>query len=212
MDERRRRDRASALPSSGTDRRVSSSWRRWRRRPSTSPSSSARPSGSRARPGYGRPVEPEVRWLLDELPGYWNWCRYTSIIGLMTWHEDFLIPIPSGRSRAGTSRRRARSCVSSCSSYIKEQIGDRPDLFEKLVPDYAPMVRRPVVDNGWYKALTRDNVDLVTSGIERITKKGIETSDGSIHEVDSHRLRDGLRGRSIPVARRLSRARGREPA
>ena len=36
------------------------------------------------------------------------------------------------------------------------------DLIDKLIPDYAPFSRRPVVDNGWYKALTRDNVELVT--------------------------------------------------
>ena len=43
--------------------------------------------------------------------------------------------------------------------YMKGQLGDRPELLEQLVPDYAPMVRRPVVDNNWYQALTRDNVD-----------------------------------------------------
>ena len=25
---------------------------------------------------YGRPVEPEIHWLLDNFPGYWNWSRY----------------------------------------------------------------------------------------------------------------------------------------
>jgi 4-hydroxyacetophenone monooxygenase len=136
------------------------------------------------RPNYGRKVEPEVRWLLDNLPGYWNWCRYTSIIGLMTWHEDFLIPDPEWEKQGGHITRKSDELRGFLIGYIKEQIGDRPDLLERLVPDYAPMVRRPVVDNNWYKALTRDNVDLVTSGIERLTKKGIETTDGKHHEVD----------------------------
>lgn len=136
------------------------------------------------RPNYGRAVEPEVRWLLDNLPGYWNWSRYTSIIGLMTWHEDFLIPDPEWEKKGGHITQKSEDLREFMIDYIKEQIGDRPDLLEKLVPDYAPMVRRPVVDNGWYKALTRDNVDLVTSGIERFTKNGIETSDGKHHEFD----------------------------
>jgi 4-hydroxyacetophenone monooxygenase len=46
------------------------------------------------------------------------------------------------------------------------------------------MVRRPVVDNGWYKALTRDNVELVTDGIARFTENGIETVDGKHRDVD----------------------------
>ena len=137
-----------------------------------------------ARPGYGREIEPEVRWLLDNLPGYWNWSRYTSIIGLMTWHEDFLIPDPEWEKKGGHITQKSEELRDFMIDYIKGQIGDRPDLLEKLVPDYAPMVRRPVVDNDWYKTLTRDNVDLVTSGIERITKKGIETADGKHHEVD----------------------------
>ncbi len=136
------------------------------------------------RPNYGREVEPEVRWLLDHVPGYWNWCRYTSIIGLMTWHEDFLIPDPEWEKQGGHITRKSEELRGFMIGYIKEQIGDRPDLLEKLVPDYAPMVRRPVVDNRWYASLTRDDVDLVTSGVERITRSGIETTDGKHHEVD----------------------------
>ena len=136
------------------------------------------------RPGYGRAVEPEVRWLLDNVPGYWNWCRFTSIIGLMTWHEDFLIPDPEWEKQGGHITQKSEELREFMIGYIKEQIGDRPDLLERLVPDYAPMVRRPVVDNGWYRALTRDDVDLVTSGVERITPSGVETADGKHHEVD----------------------------
>ena len=43
---------------------------------------------------------------------------------------------------------------------------------------------RPVVDNGWYRALTRDNVELVTDAIARFTPRGIETADGTLREVD----------------------------
>lgn len=136
------------------------------------------------RPNYGRPVEPEVRWLIDHLPGYWNWCRYTSIIGLMTWHEDYLVPDPAWEAQGGHITRKSEELRGFLIDYIRSQIGDRPDLLEKLVPDYAPMVRRPVVDNGWYRALTRDDVDLVTSPIARLTATGIETADEKHHEVD----------------------------
>lgn len=136
------------------------------------------------RPNYGKAVEPEVRWLLENLPGYWNWSRYTSIIGLMTWHEDYLIPDPDWEKQGGHITKKSEELREAMIGYIEEQVGDRPDLLEKLIPDYAPMVRRPVVDNDWYKSLTRDDVDLVTSGIERLTPTGIETSDGKHHEID----------------------------
>ena len=136
------------------------------------------------RPNYGCEVEPEVRWLLENLPGYWNWSRYTSIIGLMTWHEDFLIPDPEWEKQGGHITQKSEELREFMIGYIDEQIGDRPDLREHLIPDYAPMVRRPVVDNDWYKTLTRDDVSLVASGIERVTPKGIETADGKHHDLD----------------------------
>ncbi len=40
-------------------------------------------------------------------------------------------------------------------------------------------------DNGsWLRCLKRDDVDLITIGIERIEPTGIRTSDGVLHEVD----------------------------
>ena len=136
------------------------------------------------RPNYGRPIEPEVQWLFDNVPGYWNWCRYTSIIGLFTWHEDFLIPDPEWERQGGHITRQSEALRDFLIEYIREQTDGRSDLIEKLIPDYAPMVRRPVVDNGWYKALTRENVELVTDGIARLTKTGIETVDGKHRDVD----------------------------
>lgn len=136
------------------------------------------------RANYGRAVEPEVRWLLDHVPGYWNWCRYTSAIGLFTWHEDFLVPDPEWERKGGHITKKSEDLREVLIGYIRQQVGDRPDLIEKLVPDYAPMLRRPVVDNGWYKALTRPNVELVDSAIARLTPSGIETVDGKHHDVD----------------------------
>ncbi len=136
------------------------------------------------RANYGRAVEPEVRWLLDNMPGYWNWCRYTSAIGLFTWHEDFLVPDPEWERQGGHITKKSEDLRELLIGYIREQVGDRPDLIERLIPDYAPMVRRPVVDNGWYRALTRDNVELVDDGIARLTPRGIETVDGKHRDVD----------------------------
>ena len=46
------------------------------------------------------------------------------------------------------------------------------------------MSRRPVVDNGWYRALTRDNVDLLTGSVARFTPTGFVMADGTACDAD----------------------------
>ena len=132
---------------------------------------------------YGKAVEPEIRWLLDNFPGYWNWWRYMAIAALFGTHQ-FLIPDEEWKAQGGKFNRLNDKMRDDLTAYIKAQTGGRQDLVDKLIPEYAPFSRRAVVDNGWYQALTRDNVELVTDGIARITPKGIETTDGTVHDVD----------------------------
>jgi 4-hydroxyacetophenone monooxygenase len=132
---------------------------------------------------YGAPVEPEVRWLLDNFPGYWNWWRYMAIAALFGTH-GFLVPDEEWRAKGGKWNPMNDKLRDDLTAYIKAQTGGRQDLIDKLIPDYAPFSRRPVVDNGWYKALTRDNVELVTDGIARLTEAGIEDVNGNVREVD----------------------------
>ena len=132
---------------------------------------------------YGQPVEPEIRWLLDNFPGYWNWWRYMAIAALFGTH-GYLIPDAEWKAKGGKFNAMNDKLRDDLTAYIKAQTGGRSDLVDRLIPDYAPFSRRPVVDNDWYKALTRDNVELVTDPIERLTPNGIETADGTEREID----------------------------
>lgn len=60
------------------------------------------------------------------------------------------------------------------SGLIEKQLGHRPDLQEKVRPRYKPGCKRTVITNDYYPALARDNVDLETAHIERITERGIK--------------------------------------
>jgi len=132
---------------------------------------------------YGAPVEPEIKWLIENLPGYWNWWRYTATSPLFDFH--LLQRVDREWQAQGGKVSKANDDVRLfLTNYIREQTGGREDLIEKLIPDYAPMSRRPVVDNGWYRALTRDNVELVTGSLARFTENGFEMADGSVCDVD----------------------------
>src|SRR5262249_13137570 len=68
---------------------------------------------------------------------------------------------------------------------MEAQYADRLDLREKAIPTYPPASKRIIVDNGaWAGALHRDNVELTTVEIERITPEGVLTVDGQRHEFD----------------------------
>jgi 4-hydroxyacetophenone monooxygenase len=132
---------------------------------------------------YGKPVEPEIRWLIDNFPGYWNWWRYMAIAALFGTH-GYLVPDEEWVAKGGKFNAMNDKLRDDLTAYIKNQTGGRQDLIDRLIPEYAPFSRRPVVDNGWYRALTRENVELVTEGIARLTPTGIETVDGAVRDVD----------------------------
>lgn len=132
---------------------------------------------------YGAPVEPEVLWLLDHFPAYWNWWRYMAIAALFGTH-GFVQPDEEWIAQGGQVNQMNDQLRKDLTAYIHAQTEGRQDLIDKLIPDYAPFSRRPVVDNGWYKSLTRDNVELVTDPIAQLTSSGIETEDGTLRNVD----------------------------
>jgi 4-hydroxyacetophenone monooxygenase len=137
-----------------------------------------------ARDKYGASMEPEIHWLNENMPGYWNWCRFTAIMHLFTYHQDYLIPDPEWQAKGGGISPMSDAVRDILITYIKNETNNRPELYERLIPDYAPMLRRPIVDNDWYKTLTRDNVELITDDIVGLGENTIKFADGTEREVD----------------------------
>jgi cation diffusion facilitator CzcD-associated flavoprotein CzcO len=77
-------------------------------------------------------------------------------------------------------RRRAMGAL--CRSSLRK-VRD-PELRAALTPDYQPMCKRLVISGGFYRAIQRDDVELVTAGIDHVERRGIVTDDGKLHEVD----------------------------
>jgi cation diffusion facilitator CzcD-associated flavoprotein CzcO len=59
-----------------------------------------------------------------------------------------------------------------------------PELRRRLTPGYEPMCKRLVMSGGFYRAIQRPGVELVTDAIERVEPRGIVTRDGRLHELD----------------------------
>ncbi len=134
-------------------------------------------------PGYRNKVEPEKRWLLDTMPGYVQWYSYSHHVSQLQMQAFHRID-RAWQAKGGLINEKNDQLREGLKAFIRKQVGDRDDLFEKLVPDFAPISRRLVVDNGFYKTLTRPNVTLETSGIARFTADGIVDNEGLEREFD----------------------------
>ncbi len=133
--------------------------------------------------GYHDTVSPGVRWLLDNMPYYANWFAYNAHVAQLQ-NQAFHPIDPEWQAKGGHINEKNDQLRSGLTAYIRNKVGDRDDLFEKLVPDYAPLARRLVVDNGWYDTLLKDNVELETGGIQKFTEDGIISNDGVERKFD----------------------------
>ena len=129
-------------------------------------------------PQYGKALSGAERFLIEKIPTYLSWFRFRQFwqIGdsiLPTLRIDPDWPYPERSVNADNDKLRGQM-----TEYVKAQIGDMPDLVEKVLPKYPPYGKRLLLDNGWYQALRRDDVQLIATPIERITADGITTSDG----------------------------------
>lgn len=68
--------------------------------------------------------------------------------------------------------------------YLRTQVAG-PQTRAALAPAYGVLGKRPTLSNDFVKAFNRDNVDLITRPIERITESGIRTADGVEHQLDA---------------------------
>lgn len=68
---------------------------------------------------------------------------------------------------------------------MRNKLVSKPEISDVLIPkDFAVGCRRPTPGNGYLEALCKDNVEVVSASITKITATGIETADGVNHEVD----------------------------
>eukprot|EP01004_Peranema_trichophorum_P005956 NODE_4798_length_1112_cov_39.421638_g4258_i0.p1 GENE.NODE_4798_length_1112_cov_39.421638_g4258_i0~~NODE_4798_length_1112_cov_39.421638_g4258_i0.p1 ORF type:complete len:268 (+),score=29.07 NODE_4798_length_1112_cov_39.421638_g4258_i0:166-969(+) len=84
----------------------------------------------------------------------------------------------------GLNSKRGARAQSLLKRYIAYCMKNKPELVEKLIPKYPVGCKRVVINSDFYPALDRENVDLVTTGIKKITENAIELKDGKSIEVD----------------------------
>ena len=136
-------------------------------------------------PNYHEQVGPGVRWALRHLPFYGRWYRFLIFWpgcdkGLEAARVD--PDYPDQQIAVSEMNDLTRQMFTD---WIVSQVDDDPDLVAKVVPDYPATGKRTLQDNGsWLRTLTRDNVELVRTGIDHIEPDAVVTVDGTRHEAD----------------------------
>jgi 4-hydroxyacetophenone monooxygenase len=136
-------------------------------------------------PNYHDDVAEGKKWLLEHVPFYDKWYRFWLFWTLTDGILDAVTVDPSWNDTSRSVSPMNEMLRGMLTETIKAQAPNRPDLTEKVIPNYPFGTKRSVRDNGVYiAALARPNVELLTTGIEEITPNGIRTKDGKEHEVD----------------------------
>ena len=133
---------------------------------------------------YGDPFPPEFHDLLRLLPSYGRWDRLWQF---WLMHEGLLVA-----ARVDSGWDAHTEAVSAQNDFVRSMLLDVlraqvPDdaLYEKMVPHFPPFAKRALRDDGrWAAALSRPEVDLVTTPIAEITPHGVRTADGEERPAD----------------------------
>ncbi len=136
-------------------------------------------------PDYHHEVTPGERWLLEHVPFYEKWYRFW-LFWMLTDGLYEGVKADPNYAGPGTAVSDANAMMRAMLiEVIRPQTEGEPDLLDKVIPQYPLGGKRAVRDNGvWIGALRRENVELVTEAITKITPKGLVTADGVERVVD----------------------------
>ncbi|MFC7658606.1 flavin-containing monooxygenase [Pseudonocardia benzenivorans] len=147
---------------------------------------------------YHRVLTPQTRVLMEQVPWYAAWYR----LRLMWIYQDKLHPTlrrdpdwehPERSVNAINDRHRR-----FFAEHLMSEIAGHEDrLLDKVMPTYPPYGKRMLIDNGWFAALRRDDVDLVTDAIAQVDEKGVELADGSRVDLDVLVMATGFQSRRM---------------
>lgn len=132
---------------------------------------------------YFSPVDEAVRLLLERVPFYRRWYRTR-----LSWNTGDRVHPSLRVDPEWEHPERSVNAVNDAhrrvfTRYIEGELAGRDDLLERALPDHPPFGKRMLLDNGWFAALRRDDVTLVTEPVAAVTPTGLRGADGT--EVDA---------------------------
>ncbi len=107
------------------------------------------------------------------------------------------------------SRWMAKALERACDHYRRIALDD-PGLIERTTPDYELGCKRVLISNDWYPMLERENVELLSGQVRRITERGVVGPDGVERAADAIVWGTGFASHDFVAPMRVEGLGGRE--
>jgi 4-hydroxyacetophenone monooxygenase len=136
-------------------------------------------------PGYLSLSPQQLLWLDRNLPCHTNFMRFRAFYAAGPDLAKMFDIDPNFKDPHACSEVN-KAARERAIAFLESKLKD-PKLVETMTPTHPVWSARPVVVDPEYcilDVIQRDSTTLVTSGIKRINRTGIEAGDGSQHDVD----------------------------
>ena len=134
---------------------------------------------------YFQEVSDTTNWLLENVPLYWEWNRFRLYWIYTEGMFPALVVDPEWDRSRNSVNAYSEAIRRFYTSHLERKLAGRPDLIERTTPSFPPFGRRILLDNGWFDALLRSDVDLVTEKIDHVDEDGVVTADGTRADLDT---------------------------
>ena len=146
-------------------------------------------------PKPDRAITGGERWAFNRIPGA-RWLRRTSLYWMLE-SRAFAFVVQPGLLKAPEKWAR---------QFLEHQVADEA-LRKKLTPTYSPGCKRILMSWNYYPALTRPNVNVITTGIREVREHSIVDEAGVERPVDAIIFGTGFRVATDMMPRGLIRGR-----
>jgi 4-hydroxyacetophenone monooxygenase len=133
---------------------------------------------------FRKPIPEALRILLREVPLYRAWYRLR-----LGWAYGDRIHAALQKDPAWPHPERSLNRINDghrayFTQYVVSELGDRTDLLDQVLPTYPPFGKRLLMDNGWYRMLRNERVELVSTPITEIKADRIVVEGGREFPAD----------------------------
>lgn len=148
-------------------------------------------------PQFRKKVPEGVRYLMQVVPLYRAWLEQR-----LSWTFNDRVHGTLFRDPEWEHPKRAVNEINDAhrrvfTRYVEEQLQDRPELIERVLPEYPPFAKRMLLDNGWFRTIKKPHVDLIPEHLAKVEGNTLSTSSGETVEADVIILATGFQTTNV---------------